>query len=30
MQFQVEDMNATYWAYCFKNPRRLNTPVKVV
>ena len=29
MQFQVEDMNATYWAYCFINPRRLAKPIKI-
>lgn len=29
MQFQVEDMNATYWAYCFINPRRLVKPIKI-
>ena len=29
MQFQVEDMNATYWAYCFINPRRLAKHIKI-
>ena len=29
MQFQVEDMNATYWAYCFINPRRLVKLIKI-
>lgn len=29
MQFQVEDMNATYWAYGFINPRRLAKPIKI-
>ena len=26
---QVEDMSKTYYAYDFKNPRRLNAPIKV-
>ena len=29
MQFQVEDMNATYWAYGFINPRKLDKPIKI-
>ena len=29
MQFQVEDMNATYWAYGFINPKRLAKPIKI-
>lgn len=28
MQFQLEDMNATYWIYGFINPRRLDKPIK--
>ena len=27
---QVEDMSKTYYAYDFKNPRRLNAPIKVI
>ena len=30
MILQVKDMSRTYWAYDFKNPRRLNDPIKVV
>lgn len=26
---EVEDMNATYYAYDFKNPRRLAKPIKI-
>lgn len=29
MQLQVEDMNRTYYAYDFANPRRLAMPVKI-
>lgn len=29
MVLEVEDMNATYYAYDFKNPRRLAMPIKV-
>lgn len=29
MQFQVEDMNATYWAYGCINPRKLDKPIKI-
>lgn len=29
MQIQVEDINATYWAYGFINPRRLDKPIKI-
>ena len=27
---KVKDMSKTYYAYDFKNPRRLNAPIKVV
>lgn len=30
MILQVEDMSRTYYAYDFKNPRRLNNPIKVM
>ncbi len=29
MILEVEDMNATYYAYDFKNPRRLERPIKI-
>mgnify|MGYP002517891262 FL=1 len=29
MILEVEDMNATYYAYDFRNPRRLATPIKI-
>lgn len=29
MKLQVEDMNATFYAYDFDNPRRLVSPIKV-
>ena len=28
--FQVEDNNKEYYAYDFKNPRRLSSPIKIV
>ena len=30
MIFQVEDNNKEYYAYDFKNPRRLSSPIKIV
>lgn len=30
MILQVEDMSKTYYAYDFKNPRRLIAPIKVI
>ncbi len=30
MIFQVDDMSKEYYAYDFKNPRRLATPIKIV
>lgn len=30
MILQVEDMSKTYYAYDFKNPRRLNDSIKAV
>ena len=30
MIFQVEDMDKDYYAYEFKNPRRLSSPIKIV
>lgn len=29
MILEVEDMNAIYYAYVFKNPRRLASPIKI-
>lgn len=29
MHFQVDDMNAVFWAYDFINPRRLVRPIKI-
>lgn len=29
MHLQVDDMNATFWAYDFINPRRLARPIKI-
>ena len=29
MILEVEDMNATYYAYDFRNPRRLASPIKI-
>lgn len=29
MILEVDDMNAIYYAYDFKNPRRLATPIKI-
>lgn len=29
MKLQVEDMNATFYAYDFANPRRISSPIKI-